>query len=283
MREAETVETMYGGMVQLTFQHNPRHKYYAQVKQEDGSWSPRLWTPSATGIIDKIDDGKANALKGWAMRLMANSIVQQVTDADYHVDEVTLHEIIEEARKAPETFVRKAANVGNAVHKYAEDFINLKLGLSEQEPKLPRHPKVRSGVEAFREWDEQHGIEYLSSERLLYSVAHHYSGTMDILARVNGVKTIIDIKTSSRVQSTHKLQLAGYMLAYNEEFPDDPVENRMILHVSREGGHFTPIDLAVESRFTGVSHEDDIEAFKAARVIYRRLEELDKSKRRYQQ
>jgi len=48
---------------------------------------------------------------------------------------------------------------------------------------------------------------------------HRYAGTPDMVAPINGVMTLVDLKTSKNVYESHKLQLGGYYHALGG-YPD---------------------------------------------------------------
>lgn len=47
-------------------------------------------------------------------------------------------------------------------------------------------------------------------EKLLYSKEHIYAGTPDLVAPINDVYTLADLKTSKEIYESHKLQMGGY-------------------------------------------------------------------------
>ena len=47
-------------------------------------------------------------------------------------------------------------------------------------------------------------------EKLLYSKEHTYAGTPDLVAPINDVYTLADLKTSKEIYESHKLQMGGY-------------------------------------------------------------------------
>jgi hypothetical protein len=267
----ETV-TLYDGNVKLIFD-DKKHRYTASVLSEKGGWSKPLWVPSVTGITGIIDDGKSGALMGWATGLAVESIRNDIMEVGFdELDEVSLDEILIKGRWANKTYVKNAAKVGNIVHEYAEAHIKAHLGLGDA-PKLPRNKKAKSGIDAFLQWESEAKPEYIFSERRIYAVDGHYAGTLDIGARIDGALTVADLKTSKNVYDEYKYQLAAYVHALNQEF-NTPYERRLILHLSQEGGEFTPHDLEKEAGFTGVGLEADIECFLHAREVYRRVKEM---------
>ena len=63
-------------------------------------------------------------------------------------------------------------------------------------------------------WDN--GIEWLGSEKKVYSKIWNYAGTIDALARINGELYVIDFKTSAKVYKDYYLQVFGYAQAIHE-------------------------------------------------------------------
>lgn len=267
--------TLYGGNVQLTFE--PSRHIYTVSRLEDDKWTTPIWVPSVTGVTGMVDDGKANALMGWATNLMMAEVLEKAkglwaTDED--LNEVNLPSILKNAKYANRRAVESAATLGTVVHDYCENHIKAQLGLND-EPKRPRHKKAQFGIDGFLKWEDENKPEYIFSERKIYSISMHVAGTLDILARLNGELSIVDLKTSSRVYTEHKLQTAAYAQALNEEF-EEQVTNRVILHLSREKATFTVHDLNREGKYNGVTFEDDLAGFKGARQIYKRLKETEK-------
>ena len=80
-------------------------------------------------------------------------------------------------------------------------------------------PRVSPSVSAFRGWLQQHTVELLDTgdiERRVVDFENRYAGTIDILARVDGVIGVIDIKTGSGIWDEYYLQTAAYLNAYNK-------------------------------------------------------------------
>ena len=63
---------------------------------------------------------------------------------------------------------------------------------------------------SFWEWEKENHIEDVYfCERSLVSEAHCFGGTLDIYAKVNGRKEIIDLKTGNNLYPEHGYQLAA--------------------------------------------------------------------------
>lgn len=102
---------------------------------------------------------------------------------------------------AAEYALDEAANAGTWIHTYIEDHL---LGRFPEDPIRDDHYQM---VTAFHAWESEHDIEVISTERTVYG--NGYAGTADLFAKVDGVVTLIDWKSSAAIRSSHKAQLAA--------------------------------------------------------------------------
>jgi hypothetical protein len=260
---------LYGGTVRLGF-NGGKHRYEVMLLPENGDPTPWIYAPNATGITNMIDDGKSPRLMGWAVK-QAMLKVEASLEPGIALDEIGIQNLVKRGKGAHRSESAKAANIGTLVHEWVEQHVDHKLGVAAA-PSMPTNKTLRGAAEAYLGWEDTHEIEYIFSERMIYSVDHHYSGTADIGARVDGELTVVDVKTSKHLYETFKLQTACYMQALNEEF-EDPFVNRIIVQLPKTGSStFTEYDLGKMSEYdSGHSYEQDIEAFLAARVLYKRF------------
>lgn len=107
---------------------------------------------------------------------------------------------------AAEFVLNEAANTGNWIHNYVEDYFN------DAFPDQPLRDDHYQMVEAFHAWESQHDIEVIATERTVYG--DRYAGTADFFAKVDGVTTLIDWKSSRNLQNGHKAQLAAIGAAH---------------------------------------------------------------------
>lgn len=107
---------------------------------------------------------------------------------------------------AAEYMLNEASEAGTWIHDYIEDHFN------DAFPEDPIRDDHYQMVEAFHEWESQHDIEVIATERTVYG--DRYAGTADFFARVDGVTTLIDWKSSRNLQNGHKAQLAAIGAAH---------------------------------------------------------------------
>lgn len=114
--------------------------------------------------------------------------------------------------------LNELALVGTEVHKLVEEFLKEKEFKSKIIPTLV--DDIYPYLESFAKWykETRPNIEVIESEKTY--ISNIYGGTIDLLCKVDGRYTLIDIKTSKKLYPTHYIQLAGYLgLIYmkNEE------------------------------------------------------------------
>lgn len=134
----------------------------------------------------------------------------------------------------------EAATIGTAMHEWCEYFIKHKIGKEgfETPPEMPSDPQIALGVNSFLEWYIAHDVQFLSSERVVYSRKNRYIGTMDFDAIVDGKMTAGDFKSSNGLYNSVRAQLAAYVKASEEEaaYIGKPIkyESRVAVRLSKE-------------------------------------------------
>lgn len=56
-----------------------------------------------------------------------------------------------------------------------------------------------------------------------------FAGTLDRVVQIEGVRWLLDIKTSNYLHKSHELQLAAYAKLWNERFPGSPIDKTGII------------------------------------------------------
>lgn len=177
--------------------------------------------PSVTSILGVI--GKP-ALVNWAANQERAACLDAA--ADLYLDLIktapmsrpayvtTLTSRIGKA-KAHKKTSEKAAEIGSHAHALIEWNLRKSLGQS-----VGPEPRVVDDAAwafmAFEDWAQSVSLKPLRIEQIVYSVTHEYAGTMDLVAEVHGVPTLIDFKTSKGVYAEAHLQTAAYRHALGE-------------------------------------------------------------------
>lgn len=117
--------------------------------------------------------------------------------------------------KAHQRELAKAGEIGTQTHKLIEWTMRSAIG-AEAGPKPTVSDKALWGFMAFEDWAKSVSLKPVLIEQTVYSVTHQYAGTMDLLARVNGVLTLVDFKTGKAIYPEAHLQSAAYQVALIE-------------------------------------------------------------------
>jgi len=191
--------------------------------------------PGATTVINLYGDNKG-ALMGWMRKeCLAGRDPYKVRDS--------------------------AADIGTVCHALVEEHVHKALGNEEFKAldRLEYSPLTMEVAEkafnAYLQWEKSANIEYIRAELQLVSNEYKYGGTIDIVAKLDGKLTIIDLKTSKGVYPDHKIQIGAYRNLYEETFEQRP--EAFILQLSKVDGlpHPHPISETVaDSAFEMFKH-----------------------------
>jgi len=151
--------------------------------------------PSVTTILSEINKPY---LVPWAVNLTVDYIKENILTTP-------LNELMENARNFQQGVLQDCADTGTRVHKLIQFFSNGQVVDYSNDKQ-----EVKNCFNAFLKWVKDNEVKFLKSEFVVYLDDLCIGGTVDLLAIVNGKKTIIDIKTSNSISDTFCLQLAAY-------------------------------------------------------------------------
>jgi hypothetical protein len=166
-----------------------------------------------------------------------------------------------ESRGVHRSKASHAASIGTNVHKYSEAFFK-KLPL----PELNTDEAKRS-VEAFHKWVAETNLEIVAIERRVYSKEFGYAGTVDLVAKFNGILGVGDYKTSSGIYPEMRFQTAAYQNALQEEKKIE-LGPRWIIRFDKKDGEFEAKDFH--------DFKSDFMGFKGALAIHNSLQAMKK-------
>lgn len=219
---------MYGGEVEMVY-YPDSHQYRVNGKRLSSVSSIVGYSNSADGLIN------------WAVGQvigMMRSELEKTNAVEFHKEQVKM--MVDEAQNEWERSRDKAANLGDYIHALLQ-------GLPyEAEGGIPEEWQ-RAGERAlkqFARWKERTGYESTDVERIVYSRKYNFAGRLDDIGHSKSGRHMLDYKTGS-VRIKAYAQLAGYGLAWEEEFPEDPVKRMTIVDIDKETGaiefHNVPI------------------------------------------
>lgn len=199
----------------------------------DGSWVPGVTTLIKKGLPKP-------ALPYWSAR----------TVAEWVADNPDLTEELKRlgGRGPAVAFLKElpwqkrddAAIRGTDVHALAERLAH------GEEVEVPEH--LAGHVQGYVDWLDANQPEVLLTERPVASRQWRYAGTFDLVAKLDGVTWLLDVKTSSSVYGSTALQLTAYgnaefyLAEDGTEQPLPAIERYGVLHVTEYGTtlHYLP-------------------------------------------
>ena len=209
--DEQTSHVLYNGTVHLDF--DPvKHTYKINGQYASG-------VTTALNIIDK------SFLKFWAVNKACEYVKARIVPG-VAMDEIEIQEMLAGAKKAHTDFAGSAADMGTYVHNWIEDFVNGK------EPIHPTNERLQRVINDFLEWWNNTNVEVVHAERMLCSPKYMLAGTPDLICKVDGKLTIMDWKTGSGIYPDMFLQMAAYAMMWEEEFPDQKVEQLYVVNAS---------------------------------------------------
>ena len=152
------------------------------------------------------------------------------------------------ARMAHSRIKQEAAGIGHAAHKWIETHIKCRLVPDIEYPDIPEDPRVLNAVNAFLDWEKGKGVIYIASEKKLYSRRWRVAGTADVLAKIDGVWTLIDIKTSNSMWDEHFIQVAAYAAMLEETGAVRKIGGISIVHLGKSDAQFAVYEVPPDAR-----------------------------------
>lgn len=176
-----------------------RHRAHTIYRLNDGTRVPG--TTTVTGLLDKP------ALVGWANDLG----LQGINSRDY---------------------VDSMAGVGTLAHAMSVELLTGKLS-EDLEEYAPKETLLATRcMSKFSTWLDAHEFKPLLTETPLVSEEYRYGGTIDLYGVLDGVHTLIDLKTGKAIYPEMVYQLAAYRQLLIEH--GHTVDNVRIVRIGRD-------------------------------------------------
>ena len=151
----------------------------------------------------------------------------------------------------PYEITEEAADIGTVVHR-AVELVMHGAPTAEAEAHIretlaeDQWDRAESSLLGFYRWRDSSQVEVVDTEVALVSELG-FGGTIDYVARVGGVLSILDLKTSKAVYGDMLVQVAAYGRLWTEHHPDQPISDYYILRIDKESAGF---DYAYRSGLT---------------------------------
>ncbi len=170
------------------------------------------------------------------------------------------------------TYVDDLAGIGTCGHAMIEAHIKSLINGEKVEPDLgvftgDQIALAENVYIKFLSWEKEVNPKYIGSELKLVSEKMQVGGTLDIYCSINGLRTLVDLKTSKAVYQDHHLQVAG---GYEPILEDNglKVEDVRILRIGRD-------ESEGDREYLGVPNRKGFqELFQLCYQIYKKKQEL---------
>lgn len=192
--------------------------------------------PGCTTLVKTLSP--TEILMAWAAKMTGEYIEENVADID-HKDPIEVAEMVREAKRSWRKKRDKLADIGTHVHAFIEQYMRHKHWGTES-PELPVNEKARRASLGFVEWLNSHDVVIHSLEQKVLNTGRQgtrpYAGTTDCDMTIDGYRTLVDWKTSSRITPEMGAQLGGYDMALEDMAPGVRYDRHMIVRCDRDTG-----------------------------------------------
>jgi len=161
-----------------------------------------------------------------------------------------------------------AATSGTMAHDLVEAHIN-KRDLPELSGDADTVAKARAAFDTYLKWADMNKIAIRHTEVSLVSEWHKFGGRLDAIGTTASGLVLLDWKTSNAVYADYLLQLGGYKILWEENYPDHLLTGGFHLcRFAKEHGDFS------HHYFPNI--DDEAETFIAMRQLYDKVKRVEK-------
>ena len=217
--------------------------------------------PGVTGIIGQLPK---DGLIYWSRLKVAEfaadnvgAVAQMLLNAHDAADYSKARKAaVDFMKQAPERETKQSADVGSAVH-------NLCESMARGEPLGFVHPDYQPYVERYDRFLQKYQPEFDYIEDAVWSETYGYAGTFDAIAKIEGERLILDLKTTrSGVHAPVALQMTAYsradhIITANEEgrklsdasdpeliqTPLPKIDGAAVIHLRPDSSAIVPVDI----------------------------------------
>lgn len=223
---------------------------------ELGYFDKEIWTP--TGYIPASEAEIKAGKKHFASIFRK---IKAMKGTEYY-------EFLKNAKGAFRRKTKEAAESGTIAHDYIENHICERKQPKELILKINKDEKAKNSIKAFDKWEKEHKVEWLASELVIGSELHEFGGTLDGIAYVDAIPTLIDFKTSQQISEDYFLQTAAYSIAL-EEMGLKTLQ-RIILRIPKDGSEFETLTLQ-----NNLEDGNRLELDKSGFIALRQIQRVD--------
>lgn len=219
---------------------------------------PLTGTTTVLGIISKGD-----GLIQWSAN-EAVSYVKEKAETQYNEEDQAVYCIVENELEAAKTAWKrsrdKAGTQGTDVHAIIEEII--KEVIKNNDGYILTGKNANPQVQNFLEWAISNKVKFLESELNVYSRDLWIGGIVDMVFEIDGEVYIGDIKTAKAIYPTNYWQMSAYQYCLTEMGKYAKIKGFKVIRLGKDGSFEVGENYA---------YPDNIEGFKSALVVYRKL------------
>lgn len=215
-----------------------------------------------TGVTTILNSVIAKpALINWAAN-MAVDYVKDNSAGGGSLDYLVSEKVLKEARTAHTRRKEEAGAKGTSIHFLAEKYI--KLMISDQDGNaMSMNDPIDPMLNKFVKWAVDNKVQFLESEKQVFSEEYFCAGTFDFSCVINGQRFICDLKTMKTMwDRTPYFQAAAYM-KMAVEMGEEKYDGTIIVNINKETNKLT--------EYKSFDFEADIKSFEAALTLYRTI------------
>ena len=194
---------------------------------------PLMGVTSVLSVISKP------ALIQWS----ANMAVNYVRDNSKTIDNdegmetkyVITEELLQEAKVAHRKKKEKAGDWGTEIHKWVEDYILSEINDTAPAPEIPEDEMKKKAILNFLDWASMNKVEFLESERNIWSEKLWIGGICDLVVRIGSKTYLADIKTSSGIYNEAFYQMGAYNLCFEEMNLYKDIAGYIVINLKKDG------------------------------------------------
>ena len=233
---------------------------------------PLTGVTTVLGIISKGD-----GLIQWSANMASEYIkenlrIKQLNGDDFFtINESLFYKIIEESKKAWVKKRNTAGTQGTDIHAIVEDIITDAIK-NHNGYILETKTNIKQ-IQYFVDWARNNKVKFLESEKNVWSKELWIGGIVDFVCEINGEVFVGDIKTAKSIYPINFWQCSAYHYCLTEMGLYDNIKGYKIIRLGKDELDVNG-NIIKEGTFEvgeNYSYDDNIEGFKSALTVYRKL------------
>lgn len=163
---------------------------------------------------------------------------------DYFIPPELCNYLVRTGKKESGKIKKQTAKLGTRSHKLIEDdFLNGGYKLVKADSY-----EVRQAMEAWEKFKKEYDLKIVDMEKRLYSDVYMVTARRDMLAVINGKRTLLDLKVTGAIRPKNWIQVAMNAL-FEEENGGEHIDELAILRLHKNLGEYEFVSRPNEDRY----------------------------------